>query len=471
MKFFRFAISRTSFLAFGFFLSVGIAAALSAWTPPAKHSLDPLYANDWNTVSYNASGWERSGNITAPGENVFLNTTGRVGIGTANPRAKLEVQNTSNITATSNGLLIQGGGDSDDVGYELKTLDMSGNTDFFIRGDGTIGVGTVNISPGLRIDVEGRVGATEYCDEKGENCIAAKDIGTGSGGLVGIINGGGLEIQNGQIGMKKFPCAENNVMKFQNGNWQCAPDEVSAGGGTTTIHDITCDVNKILKYSAGGWVCAVDETGGGSGYWISATGGIAYNSGRVGIGTTNPSANLEIYGSNGVTALRLTEAEAGQSPSTWELQARQGTDDSFQIHNVDFAQNYITVRKSGKVGIMEDNPSEVLHVNGNVLANSFPTTSDIRLKTDIKPTRGLENILRLRGVEFTWKKDGTKGMGFIAQEVEEVMPDIVHTGKNGYKSVEYQSIIAPLVEAVKEQQEEIEQLQRELRLIRTQLSR
>jgi hypothetical protein len=92
-----------------------------------------------------------------------------------------------------------------------------------------------------------------------------------------------------------------------------------------------------------------------------------------------------------------------------------------------------------------------LTVNGDANATAYYYTSDQRLKKDIELTAGLELILLLRGVNFNWKSTDKADIGFIAQEVEAVAPDLVHTNpETGMKSVKYGNITAPLVEATKE---------------------
>lgn len=67
-----------------------------------------------------------------------------------------------------------------------------------------------------------------------------------------------------------------------------------------------------------------------------------------------------------------------------------------------------------------------------------------------------DKIGRLRGVTWEWKEDAPEeakeqpGMGVIAQEVERVFPDLVETDEQGLKKVNYDGLIAPLIEAVKE---------------------
>jgi hypothetical protein len=94
---------------------------------------------------------------------------------------------------------------------------------------------------------------------------------------------------------------------------------------------------------------------------------------------------------------------------------------------------------------------------------AWNSTSDRRLKTNIKPIpNALQKVLSLRGVNFNWKDKAKKGnksqIGFIAQETEKVLPEVVNKSDK-YYSMQYAPITAVLVEAVKEQQKIIEKLE------------
>jgi trimeric autotransporter adhesin len=77
----------------------------------------------------------------------------------------------------------------------------------------------------------------------------------------------------------------------------------------------------------------------------------------------------------------------------------------------------------------------------------------------------LDTILNLRGVSYEWKdskrREGRQ-IGFIAQEVEKVLPEIVSTREDGYKGVGYQNVVPVLVEAMKQQQTQIAALQKQV---------
>ena len=111
------------------------------------------------------------------------------------------------------------------------------------------------------------------------------------------------------------------------------------------------------------------------------------------------------------------------------------------------------IKNSGYVGIGTSAPSVELEVSGTVKAQAYLYTSDRRLKEDIITLPdALEKALQLRGVNFVWKNSKEKTVGFIAQEVEAVYPELVKTDKaTGYKAVQYGNIVAILVEALKEE--------------------
>ena len=131
--------------------------------------------------------------------------------------------------------------------------------------------------------------------------------------------------------------------------------------------------------------------------------------GRVGIGTTEPGARLEVI------------------------------QDSGSIFNAGTSDNK-TMFQMISNGTME--------IAGNVVQ-----TSDSRYKKDIQTLpSALKNILSLRGVSYYWKdrSDNTEQIGVIAQEVEKIYPQLVHTNEDGYKSVAYSNLVSPLIEAIKE---------------------
>ena len=147
----------------------------------------------------------------------------------------------------------------------------------------------------------------------------------------------------------------------------------------------------------------------------------------------------------------------------------------------------------GNVGIGTTDPTYRLHVTGDTYisgtaeiastctANGFTSTSDERLKTDIKQiTNPIDKISNINGVNFAWKKDKTRETqsGLIAQEVEKVIPEVVKTIKHNTsnnkdeneleetKTIDYNGMIGYLVECIKKQQSDINDLRNELQSLK-----
>lgn len=112
----------------------------------------------------------------------------------------------------------------------------------------------------------------------------------------------------------------------------------------------------------------------------------------------------------------------------------------------------------------QDEGNVLFHVNGNARATGIFTTSDQKFKKDIKPIENALNVVeKLEGKTYLWNReafkdrnfDGGGHSGFIAQELEKVLPHVVATQPNGEKAVNYIEVIPYLVEAIKEQQVQI----------------
>ena len=95
-----------------------------------------------------------------------------------------------------------------------------------------------------------------------------------------------------------------------------------------------------------------------------------------------------------------------------------------------------------------------------VEAANFNSTSDNRLKENIETIDQPNDVVsKLRGVSFNWKSDGTPAYGVIAQELQEIVPDLVSKNDNGDLTVQYMGLIAFLIESNKELLQRVEQLE------------
>ena len=102
-------------------------------------------------------------------------------------------------------------------------------------------------------------------------------------------------------------------------------------------------------------------------------------------------------------------------------------------------------------------------INGEIAAVSVTQSSDVRLKHNVAPIEfALDTVNKLQGVTYNLNETGAAKCGFIAQEVETVIPDVVHTDANGMKSIEYASMVSYMAEAIKELTAQVKQLQEEV---------
>lgn len=133
---------------------------------------------------------------------------------------------------------------------------------------------------------------------------------------------------------------------------------------------------------------------------------------------------------------------------------------------------------------VDGNLNSFWNLNGSpIVSQATDYDSDINLKKNIEPLQGsLDKILQLQGVSFDWDetkvpryvREGKKETGFIAQEVEKVLPDIVYerTNEDGEitKMVKHKNMISLLVESIKEQQEQINSLKETVQELSTKLA-
>jgi hypothetical protein len=208
-------------------------------------------------------------------------------------------------------------------------------------------------------------------------------------------------------------------------------------------------VNDVVSYGGSTWICIMNHpfqqyppsNPNSNPYWVLYTSAGA-------AGATGPA------GPTGATGLLSSGTTAGNTPYWDGTQWVVGTSNIFN--------------NGGNIGIGTATPSVKLEVNGRLKTLGINELSDVRYKKDIQTlTNALANVEKLRGVSYDWKQaefpqknfEAKHQIGLIAQELEKVYPELVNTDAEGYKSVDYTKLVAVLIEAVKEQQVEISNLQ------------
>jgi hypothetical protein len=168
------------------------------------------------------------------------------------------------------------------------------------------------------------------------------------------------------------------------------------------------------------------------------------SAGLVGIGTSSPSATLHINGS--VTAGIVTIATNGNLTTPTNVNCGGIIANNGEIATEFGIGTFLTVQ-------------EFILCEGTVTGTDFIASSDERLKSNIKTIENsLDIVTKMRGTTFNRKDSDKVHVGVIAQEIQKVMPELVHEDKNGYLGVSYSNMVALLIEAIKEQQTQIDEL-------------
>ena len=219
--------------------------------------------------------------------------------------------------------------------------------------------------------------------------------------------------------------------------------------------------------------------------------------GNVGYGTNNPVSLLHIEKAGGTTFSGGDQfrVSSGVSGNRAEFHFTDNiTSDAFLsfLPSATIASRYLEISLNGaagglaidgngKVGILTVAPTQQLHVVGNgrftaVGAGTFSNnlnitsdgtlttaTSDAKYKYNIRPLNyGLETLLQLNPVNFQWIEGEEEDLGFIAQDVAEIIPEAVNTNWNSDLLFRYESLIPILTKAIQEQQALIKALEQRI---------
>ncbi|MCZ7554876.1 MAG: tail fiber domain-containing protein [Bacteroidia bacterium] len=306
-------------------------------------------------------------------------------------------------------------------------------------------------------------------------------------------------------------------------------NQSGAGNAARFVINNTTSTNSCLEASTNGLGAAINaNSSNASGKllelmnsntsrFLVETDGTVSMGGNLGIGTSSPYGRLDIQGTASANAIRITpwtsngsgiyikqdgsgnaarfdiamststnnclEATTNASaPAIWANNTNTGvTARIFQANNGSSITRFF-IECGGNVGIGVDDATQDLDVLNNarfrgVISSAYSAplnltstgvltmaTSDMRLKTHITRLHGsLEKVMKLRGVRYNWKSDpdGDLRIGFIAQEVRDVVPEVVYTNPvDGFLGLNYAELTAVLAEAMQEQQLLINALQK-----------
>jgi hypothetical protein len=256
-------------------------------------------------------------------------------------------------------------------------------------------------------------------------------------------------------------------------------------------------------YGSGGWSLFMDTNNGNVGIGsppsdnkLYVNGDVAF-SGHLGIGVSGTQNSLEVVGNtylNGVATisdnlLAQNKVIANAIDVTTELKFANTTGKKITIGSagsnfglattVSEFQIYGNNASFGSVKIGFLNPlngnfisrvtvpnigSTSIITDGNIISTAFIVSSDARFKTNINTlSNSLENLMSVRGTSYFFRTkefpqksfSPTRQLGVIAQEIEDIFPELVTTGEDGYKSVNYIGFIPVIIESIKELKKEL----------------
>jgi hypothetical protein len=366
-----------------------------------------------------------------------------------------------------------------------------------LRVSGISSLGSVRVSSGIITAVTGIV--TYYGDGRYLQNIAS-NLATNVIGVATITNLSGTNANFSGI----VTASQVNVGTLTaSGNITAANYFGNGSNLTGIVTSLTAGSGISINQSTGNVTITATGGGGGGGgeesYWSKTSAGI-HTLSNVGVGTTNPTSALTVQGDaniSGVTTSsggfvgNLTGDVTGSATTSTNSNNTNITNDisSSSTHYPTFVSNVSGFRpqkvtssrltfvpSTGTLGITSINCSGTIIVgtliattvdyNGNVfitgdldVLGDISSSSDINLKENVKTVENaLETVSSLRGVSFDWKENGRSSYGIIAQELEEVLPELVKTGE--VKSVNYNGLIGVLIESIKELKAEVEELKK-----------
>ena len=442
-----------------------------------------------------------------------ITTAGKVGIGTTRPSGSVHIQ-------TANGSAYQAGAGADDL-----IVENNGDAGITITGPDA---NTQKISFGsTSTDVHASITAGFDGDLMS---VGTSNVGADLRFLTGNNSEAVRILDSGNVGIGETSPDTLLHLKAATTPTILIEDSTNAAYSSSFQQN---DNDLIIKNAADG---AMRFNHNGSERLTIA------HTGNVGINDTTPSYKLDVDGTGRFTGNLRTDGEfhlgghavAKLNGSVVEIGNPDGNSVTTKIHGFDgsgyllVGENLITADDASIVGItgtygapafqlgsandgfyhgasastqtgaginvLVNNVQEflfadggVFHADDDIVAFSGNTASDIRLKTNIQPISGsLNKLEQLRPVEFDWLVDrDNHEYGFIAQEVEKVVPEIVseHDAIGGtkeflknldgietFKTIEYSKLTVLLVDAMKEQQEQINELKTEIQELKNGLS-
>jgi hypothetical protein len=417
-------------------------------------------------------------------EKMRLDASGRLGIGTSNPsRDGLNVFHTTtpyvHLTNTTTGDTSSDGGYLALAGTELRlgNQEASGDLNMFVDNDSTVGmiiksggnVGVGTSTPSAKLHIQTEAAPTD---------IYLTDGTLGTDNYGGVIRGFSVAGQGGRL---QLGTLDNDVyyptltILQQGGN---------VGVGTSTPDTLFQATNTVaapdfISYEIGNTAVSGNNRGGFAIYELGvqqAT--ISYyrdGSGRIELasqGESNP-MTFATRPLGGVVTERMRITSGGNilanKTATGQVLTdgfEFSTDNYLSICNSVSANYSLYVANKGTSGTRNmvaffGTSSVVGSITYNGTVTAFNTTSDYRLKEDLKDFKGLDLVSKIPVYDFKWKSEESRSYGVMAHELAEVLPDAVTGDKDAEENqmVDYSKIVPLLVKSIQELSAKLEALE------------
>ena len=255
---------------------------------------------------------------------------------------------------------------------------------------------------------------------------------------------------------------QNNSGGFTAQTW-----DIGANEANFFVRDVTSGSRLPFRIRPGAPTSSLD---------ISATG-------NVGVGTGSPPRLVTLFATTN-PVMQLINNTGGTTANDGFQVVQDGLNTTLENQEAGTmtlrtsAIDRITILAGGNVGIGTAAPTDLLSVNGNASkpgGGTWAVFSDERLKNIKGPfNSGLQAVMRLQPIRYEYKPQNALGIrmigqhiGFSAQNVQQVIPEAVSQTENGYLTVNNDPIIWAMLNAIKEQQAEIEKLKTEVRRLRS----
>jgi hypothetical protein len=411
--------------------------------------------------------------------------SGKVGIGTTNPNAvaKLDVQGGRSFFAANSEQYAVGSrhsasggavyfGATDSSATPNAVISNAGGTALMtLSTNGFVGIGTT--TPATRLDVSGVV-RSRGLSSSGDVILSQNNT------IIRFTDTSGTFPKLSMQADNNFVFYGTNSTGADRAIWTVAQRSdtstfnlytpVNIAGNNTqydsglTILPNTLGATKRSSIKLDDWSFGQDVNGTGTrDFWIyqgstALTRCYIDTSGNVGIGTTTPSTKLDVSGtitlSQNANSLRFTDT-SGTFPKL-----SMQSDNNF----VFYGTNATGVDRAIWSVVQRSNTSNFIFSVG-ATAPSFTSTSSKRFKTNINNlNNSLDSINKLQGVTFDWKETGKSDIGLIAEEVNEILPDLVKKDEDDApEGIDYGKLTAVLIEAVKELTQKVSDLESKLK--------